>query len=48
MLVALPSPPLRDLDRSAWPLLHAQMVDAMVRLEHALVPFLHTWLSEDD
>jgi hypothetical protein len=48
VLVTLPSPPLRDLDRSAWPTLQARMVDAMVRLERAVVPSLAKWLSEDD
>ncbi len=44
---ALPCPPLRDLDRSQWPTLQAQMIDAIVRLERAVVPHLDKWLSED-
>jgi hypothetical protein len=43
----VPCPPLRDLDRRQWPALHAQMIDAMVRLERAVVPHLHQWLVED-
>jgi len=43
----LPCPPLRDLDRSQWPSLQAQMIDAMVHLERAVVPHLAKWLIED-
>jgi hypothetical protein len=39
--------PLRDLDRSAWPALQAQMIDAMVHLERAIVPHLQQWLPAD-
>jgi hypothetical protein len=40
-------PPLRDLDQSAWPALQARMIDAMVRLERAVVPHLEKWLDDD-
>jgi len=42
-----PCPPLRDLDRSQWPALQAQMIDAMVRLERAVVPHVQQWLAAD-
>ena len=38
---------LRDLDREAWPAVQSQMIDAMVRLEQAVVPYLQRWLEED-
>ncbi|EFH89176.1 DUF4268 domain-containing protein [Ktedonobacter racemifer] len=40
-------PGLRDLDREAWPSIQSQMIDAMVRLERAVVPHLQRWLEED-
>lgn len=40
-------PGLRDLDREAWPAIQSQMIDAMVRLEQAVVPYLQRWLKED-
>jgi hypothetical protein len=40
-------PGLRDLDREAWPAVQSQMIDAMVRLEQAIVPYLQHWLEED-
>jgi len=46
LLWALPCSPLRELDRSQWPALQAQMIDAMVRLERAVVPHLAKWLNE--
>ena len=43
----VPCPPLRDLDRSQWPAIQAQLIDAMVRLERAVVPHLQEWLVDD-
>lgn len=40
-------PSLRDLDRAAWLSIQSQMIDAMVRLEQAVVPYLQRWLEED-
>jgi hypothetical protein len=40
-------PGLRDLDREAWPTIQSQMIDAMVRLEQAVVPYLQRWLEDD-
>ena len=40
-------PCLRDLDRETWPSIQSQMIDAMVRLERAIVPYLQRWLEED-
>jgi hypothetical protein len=40
-------PGLRDLNREAWPAVQVQMIDAMVRLEQAVVPYLERWLEED-
>lgn len=40
-------PGLRDLDRAVWPTIQLQMIDAMVRLEQAVVPYLQRWLEED-
>jgi Domain of unknown function (DUF4268) len=44
-LIACPS--LCELDRESWPAIQAQMIDAMVRLEQAIVPYLQRWLEED-
>ena len=38
---------LRDLHRESWPTIQSQMIDAMVRLERAVVPYLQRWLEED-
>lgn len=43
----LPCPPLRDLDRSQWPEIEAKMIDAMARLEEAVVQHLQRWLSDE-
>ncbi len=40
-------PSLRELDREDWPVVQSQMIDAMVRLEQAVVPYLQRWLKED-
>jgi hypothetical protein len=40
-------PGLHDLDREDWPSIQSQMIDAMVRLEQAVVPYLQRWLEED-
>ncbi|HYU71558.1 MAG TPA: DUF4268 domain-containing protein [Ktedonobacteraceae bacterium] len=40
-------PSLRELDRESWPTVQLQMIDAMVRLEQAIVPHLQRWLEED-
>ncbi|GHO57561.1 DUF4268 domain-containing protein [Ktedonobacter robiniae] len=40
-------PGLRDLDRRTWPLIQSRMIDAMVCLEQAVVPYLQRWLEED-
>ena len=40
-------PGLRDLDRETWPSIQSQMIDAMVRVELAVVPYLQRWLEED-
>jgi Domain of unknown function (DUF4268) len=40
-------PNLRELDRTSWPAVQSQMIDAMVRLEQAVVPYLQRWLEED-
>ncbi|SRR6266567_474404 len=40
-------PGLRELDREAWPAVQVQMIDAMVRLEQTIVPYLQRWLEED-
>ncbi len=40
-------PSLRELDRESWPAIQSQMIDAMVRLERAVVPYLQRWLEED-
>ena len=37
---------LRDLPRSDWPAVQAQMLDAMVRLEQAVAPHVGAWLPE--
>jgi hypothetical protein len=41
------SPALRDLPPTHWPDLHAQMIDAMVRLERAIYPHLQPWLEDN-
>lgn len=38
---------LRDLERESWATVQSQMIDAMVRLEQAVVPYLQRWLKED-
>ncbi len=43
----IPSPSLRDLPATQWPDLQAQMIDAMVRLEHTLYPHLQPWFDDD-
>lgn len=40
-------PSLRELDRESWPTVQLQMIDAMVHLEQAIVPYLQRWLEED-
>jgi hypothetical protein len=30
-----------------WAIVQSQMIDAMVRLEQAVVPYLQRWLEED-
>jgi hypothetical protein len=40
-------PSLRELDRESWPTAQLQMIDAMVRLEQTIVPYLQRWLEED-
>ena len=40
-------PSLRELDRESWPTVQWQMIDAMVRLERAVAPYLQRWLEED-
>ena len=40
-------PSLRELDRESWSAVQSQMIDAMVRLERAVVPYLQRWLEED-
>jgi Domain of unknown function (DUF4268) len=40
-------PGLRELDRASWPNVQLQMIDAMVRLERSVVPYLQRWLEED-
>ena len=40
-------PGLRDLDRESWPTVQWQMIDAIVRLERSVVPYLQRWLEED-
>jgi Domain of unknown function (DUF4268) len=40
-------PSLRELDRASWSAVQSQMIDAMVRLERAVVPYLQRWLEED-
>jgi hypothetical protein len=40
-------PGLHDLDREVWPAIQSQMIDAMVHLEQAVVPYLQRWLEED-
>ncbi len=37
---------LRDLPRTDWPAVQAQMIDAMVRLEQAVAPHVAAWLPE--
>jgi hypothetical protein len=44
-IIACPS--LRELDRASWPAVQSQMIDAMVRLERAVVPYLQRWIEED-
>jgi len=44
-IIACPS--LRELDRASWSAVQCQMIDAMVRLEQAVVPYLQRWLQED-
>jgi hypothetical protein len=39
--------PLRDLPANQWPELQAQMIDAMVRLEHTLYLQLQPWFDDD-
>jgi hypothetical protein len=43
----IPSRALRHLPPTRWPDLHAQMVDAMARLERAIDPHLYPWLEDD-
>lgn len=38
---------LRDLERENWATVQSQMIDAMVRLEQAVVPYLQRWLEKD-
>lgn len=38
---------LRDLERESWATVQSPMIDAMVRLEQAVVPYLQRWLEED-
>jgi uncharacterized protein DUF4268 len=40
-------PSLRELDCESWSAVQSQMIDAMVRLERAVVPYLQRWLEED-
>lgn len=40
-------PGLRELDLQSWSTVQLQMIDAMVRLEQAIVPYLQRWLEED-
>jgi hypothetical protein len=40
-------PGLHELDRECWSAVQSQMIDAMVRLERAVVPHLQRWLEED-
>jgi hypothetical protein len=40
-------PSLRELNRESWSVVQSQMIDAMVRLEQAMVPYLQRWLEED-
>ncbi len=40
-------PSLRELDRESWSAVQSQMIDAMVRLERAVAPYLQRWLEED-
>ena len=40
-------PGLHELDRESWSAVQSQMIDAMVRLERAVVPHLQRWLEED-
>ena len=40
-------PSLRELDHESWSAVQSQMIDAMVRLERAVAPYLQRWLEED-
>jgi len=40
-------PGLHELDRESCSAVQSQMIDAMVRLERAVVPHLQRWLEED-
>jgi len=40
-------PSLRELKRESWSAVQSQMIDAMVRLERAVAPYLQRWLEED-
>ena len=40
-------PSLRELDRASWSAVQSHMIDAMVRLERAVAPYLQRWLEED-
>jgi hypothetical protein len=40
-------PSLRELDRESWSAVQSQMIDAMVRLERAVAPYLQRWLEAD-
>jgi len=44
---AIACPSLRELDRQSWSAVQSQMIDAMVRLERAVAPYLQRWLEED-
>jgi len=40
-------PSLRELVHESWSAVQSQMIDAMVRLERAVAPYLQRWLEED-
>jgi len=47
LVCTIACPSLRELDRASWSAVQFQMIDAMVRLEQAVVPYLQRWLQED-
>jgi len=47
LICTIACPSLRELDRASWLAVQFQMIDAMVRLEQAVVPYLQRWLQED-